>query len=321
MSRAWITFAVVPLVALVACAGPSSAPSSSPAVARDLDPGGAASQQLAFDFGSLWVAVGDKGTVARIDPITGKVAAELKVSDPSRVPPRAHVVHVAPSAVVSAFGAIWAVGADGVLARIDPATNAVATFDVAVVGGYMAASDTALWISSYDDGALVAFDPVSRTVASTVTGVGGVFGVAVGFGSVWAVSKSGHEVVRLDPKTGTVIVRIPAPRSPDYVAIGAGSVWVTRETPAAVLRIDPASNAVSATMSADASWGTGTGIAFYDGAIWAGCLVRIDPGTEKVAAAFSCGAGRSQGGLAFGAASAWVWDFGRVHQVPLALVR
>ncbi len=317
-----MTVLVGSLVVLGACGGtaPSAGTGTGTAAQRDIDPGGRLGQGMAFDFGSLWIALGDKGVVARVDPATGKIANELMVSDPSRVPARAHVDHAAPNAVVSAFGSIWAIGADGVLARIDPLTNAITTFDVGIVGGYLCAGEGALWITSYDDGALVRFDPAAGVVTMTLHDLGGLHGVAVGFGSVWAVNKSGHEVLRIDPDNGMVKRRIPTARNPDFVTVGAGSVWVTRESPRAVLRIDPSSDAVTATIPADAGWGSGVGIAFYDGAIWTGFLVRIDPATEKLSASFTSRGG-DQGGLVFGAGSAWVADFGELHQIPLALVR
>jgi len=169
------------------------------------------------------------------------------------------------------------------------------------------------------DGALVRFDPVAHTVSGTITGLGGLFGVAVGFGSVWAVNKTGHEVLRLDPRSGVVTARVPAERSPDWVTVGAGSIWVTRETPPAVMRIDPAANTVVATIPADPTAGSGGRITFYDGAVWTGFLVRIDPSTEKVTASFA-GKGE-QRALALGGGSAWVADVLVVHKVPLVLIR
>jgi streptogramin lyase len=88
-----------------------------------------------------------------------------------------------------------------------------------------------------------------------------------------------------------------------------------------VLRIDPTTNAVTATIAADDRWGIGYGIASYDGAVWAGCLVRIDPATDKVAASHRCEGADQQGALAFGAGSVWIADSARVHQIPLAAVR
>lgn len=306
------------LVALAACASAAPQTSPSPAVATDIDPGGSPSG-VVFDFGSLWVGIGDKGTVARIDPANGTVTKAITVGDPAKLLARARNTHGAPSAVASGFGAIWAVGADGRLARIDPATNDVSSFDIGVVGSALATGDGAVWIASYDDGAVVRFDPTTRTVSTTTTGLGGLFGVAVGSGSVWVVNKTGHEVLRLDPTKATVTARIPAERSPDWVTVGAGSVWVTRETPRAVLRIDPATNTVAATIAGDASWGSGTGIGFFDGAVWTGFLVRIDAATDKVTGSFTRNG--EQRAVAFGGGSAWVADVIRVHQVPLALIR
>jgi streptogramin lyase len=318
LMRMRIVAVVVYVVAAAACAAQPPSASAGPAVARDIDPGGAPTG-LAFDFGSLWVGLGDKGTVARIDPLSGEVIKDVTVGDAAKLLPQSRIVHGVPSAVVSGFGSIWAVGADGMLARVDPATNEVTRFALGVVGGAIAAGDGALWITSYDDGALVRFDPASQAVSRTVTDLGGLFGVALGFGSVWVVSKTGHQVLRLDPTSGVVTARIPAERNPDWVTVGAGSVWVTRESPRAVLRIDPSTNAVVATIPGEPSWGIGTAIAFYDGAVWTGFLVRIDPATEKVSASFT-GPGEARS-LTFGAGFAWASDVVRVHQIPFALVR
>ena len=304
--------------ALTACTTSAPLASAAPAAATDIAPGGSPSE-LVFDFGSLWVGLADKGAIARIDPVSGMVTKAVTVGDPGRILRQARLAHGVPNAVASGFDSIWAVGADGKLARIDPATNEVTTFDVGIVGGALAPGEGAVWITSYDDGAVVRFDPTARVVTNTFTGLGGLFGVAAAFGSVWVVSKTGHEVLRLDPTSGVVTARIGAERNPDWVTVGAGSVWVTREDPRGVLRIDPSWNTVVATIPGAPSWGIGTGIAFYDGAVWTGFLVRIDPSAEKVAASFA-GKGE-QVAVTFGGGSAWVADVLVVHQVPLVLIR
>src|SRR6266567_380244 len=214
---------IVCLMTLAACSGSGAVASPSPAIATDIDPGGSPSG-VAFDFGSLWVGIADKGMVSRIDPATGKVIKSITVGDPAKVHAGARNTHGVPSAVISGLGSIWAAGADGKLARIDPATNAATIFDVGLVGGALAAGEGAIWVTSYDDGALVRFDPTAGTVSRATSGLGGLFGVAVGFGSAWVVNKTGHQVLRIDPTTGAVIARIPAERSPDWLTVGAGSV-------------------------------------------------------------------------------------------------
>lgn len=225
----------------------------------------------------------------------------------------------APSAVTSGFGAIWATGADGTLARIDPTTEAVTTFAIGIAGYQLATGEGAVWVGSQQDAAIVQFDPVSGKVVNTLRNLGLLFGIATSFGSVWAVDKGSHQVLRIDPKTGAVVARIPAERNPNFITVGAGSVWVTRATPGAVLRIDPATNVVT-TIPTEASWGSGVGITFADGAIWTGWLVRIDLTTNRVSASYAGPSGDQQNAVAIGGGFAWVVGDATLHRVPLALV-
>ncbi len=305
---------IVVATVTAACAGASPTVSPSGSAVTKLDVGGVMGQGIVFDFGSLWVAVIDKGTVARIDPATG-AAKQIKAGDPAKIP--AGVRGGAPSAVTSGFGAIWATGADGTLARIDPATEAVTTFPIGIAGYQLATGEDAVWIGSSQDAALVRFDPAAGKVTNTIRDLGSLFGVATGFGSVWAVNKGSHEVLRIDPRSGAVIAHIAAERNPNFITVGAGSVWVTRAGP--LMRIDPATNAVT-TIPSEASWGLGAGVRFADGAIWTGWLVRIDPATNRVSGSYAGPYGDSQNAVAIGGGFAWVVGDATLHRVPLALV-
>ena len=309
--------AIVAVAVTAACAANPPAASSSATAVKQIDVGGVIGQGIVFDFGSLWVPVIDKGTVARIDAATGAVK-QIKAGDPAKIP--AGVRGGAPSAVTSGFGAIWAAGADGMLARIDPATDAVTSFTIGVAGYQIAAGEGAIWVASTENASLVQFDPVAQKIVRTVPSLGALFGVAASFGSAWAVNKGSHEVLRIDPKSGAVTAHIPAERNPNFVTVGAGSVWVTRANPAALLRIDPATNAVT-TIPAEASWGQGTGLTFADGALYTGWLVRIDPATNKVSGAYAGPAGSEQSAVAIGGGWAWILGAGALTRVPLSLVQ
>jgi hypothetical protein len=68
------------------------------------------------------------------------------------------------------------------------------------------------------------------------------FGVAVGFGSVWA--SDGEVVRRLDPRTGKVTAKVRS----DYpigLAIGSEGVWVAEHHGGDVARIDPRTNKIA----------------------------------------------------------------------------
>ena len=307
-------------VALVtACAATGPSPSASP-VARDIDIGGLP-QGIVFDFGSVWVGASDKGEVERLDPVNGTIVTRIKIGDPARQSSRARTFRGVPVAVASGFGSIWATGADETLARVDPKTLQISSFPIGITGSAIAVSEDAVWVASFDDGALLRFDPLTNAVGAVIRGQGALQGIAAGGGSVWAVNRSGHELLRFDARSGTLTARIPVERNPQSVAIGAGAVWVTRESPRALLRIDPATNAVSATYAAENSWGVGGDVVIGDDGLWLGNVARIDPASGKVLAHATASAGDQQIAMALGGGSIWIVGTTKVRQVPLALVK
>src|SRR5947207_15543120 len=62
-------------------------------------------------FGAVWIALAAEGTVQRIDPTTGTIAATITVADPQRL-------------LAAGAGALWAVANDAdAIVRIDPGRN------------------------------------------------------------------------------------------------------------------------------------------------------------------------------------------------------
>ncbi|HEY6959458.1 MAG TPA: hypothetical protein VI814_11595 [Candidatus Limnocylindria bacterium] len=303
----------------VACGAAAPAPSASPA-ARDIDIG-AAPQGIAFDFGSVWVGASDKGEVERLDPASGTIQTRIKVGDPAKQSSRARVYHGVPVAVASGFGSIWATGADETLTRVDPKTLRIDSFPIGITGSAIAVSEDAVWVASYDDGALLHFDPAADRVAAVVRDLGTLQEIVAAAGSVWATSRSGHEVVRFDAKTGGITARIPVERNVQSLAIGGGALWVTRESPRGLLRIDPATNAVTATYPAEDAWGVGADIVFADDGLWLGNVARVDPASGKVLARATAPLGDEQIAMTLGGGSLWIVEATKIRQVPLALVK
>lgn len=318
MSRASPALLVVFLT--VACGAAAPAASPSPA-AREIDLGGIPSQAVVFDFGSVWVGASDKGEVERLDPASGSVVTRIKVGDPARQSPRARNYHGVPVAIASGFGSIWATGADETLSRIDPKTLDIVPFPLGITGSALAIGADAVWVASYDDGALLRFDPKTNSIAKVIRDQGSLQWIAAASGAVWAVNRSGHELLRFDAGTGAITARISVERDPQSVAFGAGAIWVTRETPRAVLRIDPATNTVTATYPADEGWGVGAGLAFADDGLWLGNVARIDPSSGRLLAKATAPASAEQLAIAVGGGSVWIAEALKIRQVPLALVR
>jgi DNA-binding beta-propeller fold protein YncE len=105
----------------------------------------------------------------------------------------------------------------------------------------------------------------------------GVLDVAVGMGSVWALTWRGT-LVRIDPETRRVRTRIPIglDTEPLAVAVGAGSVWVTNRGDLSVSEIDPRRNRVVRTIPLGEVGAFPCGIAATHDAVW----VTIGPDTD-----------------------------------------
>jgi DNA-binding SARP family transcriptional activator len=72
----------------------------------------------------------------------------------------------------------------------------------------------------------------------------GPLAVAVGEGSVWVITSTGH-LLAVDPKTLTITHHIPMSKlQPEWVAVGAGSVWTANLHRYNVSQIDPHTNKI-----------------------------------------------------------------------------
>ena len=203
---------------------------------------------------------------------------------------------------------------------------------------------------------------------------GGAGGLSVGAGSVW-VAQGEERVLRIDPRTGRVEHRIEVPHVND-VLFADGKAWLVSTGDGTVRRVDPATNEITgsvrlrpdiccAAVGGGFVWigtgddhtvwkfsglanpstplasvklaGTGGGLAYGDGALWAttgaaGTVTRIDPRTHvrktftvgHEASAVAVGGGRLAVGVGpsaadvtsglrgriahFTAYTDWLWD-------------
>ncbi len=200
---------------------------------------------MAIASGSLWVADCDEKAVKRIDVKTAKLVATIPTG----------IASSGELNVVAGDGAIWVAsdnGANdrgGLVARIDPATNAVV--------------------------ASVPVDP-------------GTWYLTYGFGAVWAVSAAKQSLQRIDTATNAVTATIPLGKEPGFLIAGEGGVWVQEQGDGTVARIDPATNALAGRIKVgdNLKWGdidTGAGKVWLrttDDQVFA----VIDPATMTVEA-------------------------------------
>jgi YVTN family beta-propeller protein len=209
-------------------------------------------------------------------------------------------------------GMVWANGGNGIVGRIDPASNRpVALIRVGAGPGRVALGAGAAWATSSHDETVSRIDPATNKVTATIPAGPAPFGVGVAGGSVWVANGNSDTVSRIDPARNRVVARVRVGYSTSPVrglTVGAGSVWVVNGDNS-VSRIDPATSRVVATIGVP---GCCEGeLVAGAGAVWVanrttGGVARIDPASNRVVATIPIGA--EVAGVGFLEGAVWVLD-------------
>jgi DNA-binding SARP family transcriptional activator/streptogramin lyase len=152
-------------------------------VERVADVGGAS---MAIGYGSIWVAEYRRNTVARIDPLRGRVAIRIPVSS-------------APTRIAAGEGAVWVTTQrpHNAVWKIDPKSSET----VAVI-------------------------PVSPTARRVATGAGYVWVTSGTYAGEPNVPQNGGVLSKIDPRTNRIVATIRLGFRPDGVGVANGLVWV-----------------------------------------------------------------------------------------------
>jgi YVTN family beta-propeller protein len=243
------------------------------------------------------------GTPAADLPTVGQFALAISVG-------------VDPSAVAVGHGAIWVQSDDdGILSRIDPATNAVvATIQAAapvdpakspddrphlrLASPDLAIDARSVWAIMPDEQAIAQVDPQTNTVIATIPLPAKAMSIAVHGTSLWVALFGGSGVARIDTVTREVVATIGDLTGPFGIAVDQEAVWVSNFWDDRVIRIDPTTNQVAATIPLHWRDAPRTGyqcslcatdVLVDEHGVWvtllgANAIARIDPATNQVAA-------------------------------------
>ena len=177
---------------------------------------------------SVWIMTDAKGTLARIDPATNTVVAEIYVPQGSY-------------GLALGEGSVWVTStAHDSVTRVDPQTNLIVeTISVGKAPRFVTAGLGAVWTLNQGDGSVSRIDPKTNKVAATIeVGVPGGGGeISAGEGSVW-VTAFQFPLSRIDPATNTVVQQFFG-EGGDSVRAGLGSVWLSNLRAGNVWRLDP----------------------------------------------------------------------------------
>jgi ABC-type transport system substrate-binding protein/class 3 adenylate cyclase len=220
---------------------------------------------IAAGAGSVWVTVGDRGQVVRIDS-------------------RAHVVidtiplHAkTPAGIAVGGGGVWVADSGaGRVFWINPKdTGAVKPIRVGQGPDRIAFGAGAAWVVNTIDATLQRIDASSFKTSPAIAVGGSPSAVAFGGGWVWVTDGGSSSVVKIDPKTLHIVGRSHVGNNPVDVAFGGGKVWVANADDGTITRLDPSTQEEHPILvGRDPS-----GVSYGDGSVWvttAAGVVRID---------------------------------------------
>jgi YVTN family beta-propeller protein len=199
---------------------------------------------IAAGAGGLWIADSRGEKLVRLDPDFPSARRSVELA-------RALPLHgsgVNPVAV--GHGAVWALGAEGTIVRVDPRHNEVVD-DVPATNSPIAIATGAggVWVADVIDNGVLRIDPAAANAVTPTTPVGqGPSAIAVGEGAVWVANTQDDTVSRIDPRSAAVTQTIPVGARPTGIAAGGGAIWVANSLGGTVSRIDPEANRVEATV-------------------------------------------------------------------------
>lgn len=181
---------------------------------------------LAIGAGSLWLVTDKKGSLARIDPETGKVVKVIALPAGSYNP-------------VFSKGLIWVTHVEGAdVSVVDPATNMlVATVAVGPNPRFTTAGAGAVWTLNQGDGSLSRIDAKHREAPTAqrleTPGHGG--DIAFAGGRVWTTMMK-TPLTASDARTGMPLCQWKG-KGGDSLNVGHGAIWLTSLLDGTVSRI------------------------------------------------------------------------------------
>lgn len=168
---------------------------------------------LAYGFGSVWVADLAGGSIASLSPQTGHLTGRLEIGG-------------GPVALAIGDGSVWvAQTQSGTVTRIEPRSGRqLASIPLGNVPVDVAAGAGAVWVATEDDAVLRIDVATNRVVASLRVPIR-PRSLVVAAGSVWVASRWGGSVVQIDPATNSIVASLPL-RGADRIAAGPDALWV-----------------------------------------------------------------------------------------------
>ena len=205
---------------------------------------------VAIGFGSIWLS-GLQGpdSIQQWDPVSGRVLKTFTV--------KGDIVSMDPGT-----DALWVLGADGTLFKVDPVTRTVIkTYDSKTdKPGVVVALGDKIWVCDCEEHHLVEFDPAADRVARTLSFAQSGFLVGLtdtsGVTTLWLLDPQGATLTPIDANAGTAGQPIGIGTNLHGATVAFGAVWVVAGDK--VLRVDGSGPTVTKTITMPAGFSAGS---------------------------------------------------------------
>lgn len=191
-------------------------------------PVGTTPSVLCVGGGAVWVANSDDGTITQIDPGTNKIVGVLEANTETAKLGIQGMTFAAGSLWVTGNATKGVTWMGALLLRIDPQSKqhiarvALPPLLFGVVG-----DDKAVWVNR-KDGMLYRVDPENNKVATEIRVSKGPAGMAMLDGVLWIANYDANTLTRVDPVGNRTIGQpIPIGYHPMMIAVVGHSLWVT----------------------------------------------------------------------------------------------
>jgi peptide/nickel transport system substrate-binding protein len=168
---------------------------------------------IAVGDGALWVADTIGSVLLRVDPSTGKSQTVELAGQPSQV-------------AFTANG-VWVSFAPAGIARIDPSNPSV-TLTQSVGSGPTAVLSAfgSIWAANHFDGTVSRLEPSTGRVESTISVGEGPNSLGAAAGSLWVANEFDDSITAIDPTTDTVEQPIPVGGAPASITTDGDGMWL-----------------------------------------------------------------------------------------------
>jgi hypothetical protein len=255
---------------------------------------------VAFLGRSAWLVVGEENRLVRVDDVSHKVTAVVKLpwTPTDRIAAGDGLVWVrearylglevlgidgrtgqvmrrfsiggSSSGVTYGAGSLWLIGGAKVL-RVDPKTGRT-LHSFGAPADWLAFGDGAVWAAG-TDGFVWKIDPVANRISARIRLHPWLSDLTIGGGFVWASIVGDDEVFKLSENDLSLQQVLPGGPDPERMSAGGGYLWVANTAAKTIsyLALDSGRRGWALTGSDP------TTAAFHDGLIWADAAHGLPP--------------------------------------------